>query len=443
MTKIEEVYVVNITVIGSGYVGLTLGIGLSDFGWNVTCVDIDEERIKKLNNGIIPIFEEGLNEIVKRNLSERRLHFSTNLKEAVRGSSVIFIAVGTPSRDDGFTDLTQVWKVTDDLGKLIDEYKVIVVKSTVPIGTTGKIYNRIRELTNTDFDIVFNPEFLREGNAIHDFFHPDRVVIGTESEKSLDVMKEIYRPIYLLQTPFVFTNIETAEMIKYAANSFLAMKITFINEIANLCEKVGADVHDVARALGMDGRIGPKFLHAGPGYGGSCFPKDTNAFSYSAREFGSPLSLVEATIKANDKQKLFMVDKIRRMAGGSLKGKNIGILGLAFKQNTDDMRDSPAITIINKLLNEGAVVKAYDPEAMKNARKIFGERIILCKNEYDAAKDADLLVILTEWNQFRALDLDKLRLLMKTHAIADLRNVLEPMVVKEKGFTYEGVGRKI
>lgn len=433
-----------IAIIGTGYVGLTTGTGLADFGWNVTCVDIDKKRIRNLQQGVIPIYEMGLKELIEKNVREKRLLFTTDIEDTIKSTDVIFVAVGTPSNDNGSADLSQVWAVANEIGSFINGYKIVAIKSTVLIGTTRKVYNIIKDKSagKHQFDIVFNPEFLREGTAVQDFFHPDRVVIGTESKKAKEIMEDIYRPLYLIQTPFIFTNIETAEMIKYAANSFLAMKITFINEVANLCEKVGADIHDVAKALGMDKRIGPKFLHPGPGYGGSCFPKDTKAFAYIAKQYGSRLSLVEATIKANEKQKLRMVKKIKKLVGGSLGGKIVSILGLAFKQNTDDMRDSPAITIINGLLKEGAIVKAYDPQAMDNSKKIFGDKIGYCYNEYEAAKEADVLAIVTEWNQFRGLDLQRIKKIMRRSVIVDLRNVLDPEEVKEKGFIYEGVGRK-
>jgi len=432
-----------ITVIGTGYVGLTIGTGLADFGWDVTCVDINKEKIQNLREGIIPIYERGLKELVGKNGKEKRLLFTDDVQKAIEEAGVIFIAAGTPPNHDGSADLSQIWEVANEIGNFINGYKVIVIKSTVPIGTTRKVYDIIKNKIKGkyEFDVAFNPEFLREGSAVQDFFHPDRVVIGSESNKAKKLLKDIYRPLYLIQTPFIFTNIETAEMIKYAANSFLAMKITFINEVANLCEKVDADVHDVAKALGMDGRISPKFLHPGPGYGGSCFPKDTKAFAYIAKQYDSPLSLIETVILANEKQKLLMVNKIKRLVNGDLKDKTIAILGLAFKQNTDDMRDSPAIAIINKLLEEGTRVKAYDPQAMDNAKKIFGDKIVYCNNEYESAKGADILVIVTDWNQFRGLNLQRIKKAMRKPVIADLRNLLDPEEMKKYGFTYEGIGR--
>ena len=433
-----------LAIIGTGYVGLVTGVGFADFGWNVTCVDIDKKKIEELKKGKMPFYEQGLEPLVKKNLMENRLSFTYNVSESIKNSDVIFIAVGTPSKSDDSTDLTQVYDATKIIANSINSYKLVVIKSTVPIGTTRKIYKFIQEISRNKsfFDIAFNPEFLREGSAVHDFFHPDRVIVGAEKSNAFEMLKEIYRPLYLIQTPFLFTNIETAELIKYAANSFLAMKVTFINEIADLCEKVGADVHDVSRALGLDGRIGPKFLHPGPGYGGSCFPKDTKSFAFTSRKCGSPLTLVETTIRANEEHKNRMVKKIERMLEGKLKSKIVGILGLAFKPETDDMRESPTITIIEKLLEKGAIIKAYDPRAMENAREIFGEKIEYCDNEYEVAKDSNILVIATEWNQFRALNLEKIKSLMKEPKIADLRNVLDSKMAKDYGFIYEGVGRR-
>ncbi len=433
-----------IAIIGTGYVGLVTGVGFADFGWNVTCVDIDKKKIEELKKGKMPFYEQGLEALIEKNLKEKRLSFTDNICDAIKNSDIIFIAVGTPSKNDSSTDLTQVYDAAKMVANSLNGYKLVVLKSTVPVGTTRKMYKFIQEISHNknNFDIVFNPEFLREGSAVHDFFHPDRVIVGSEKSSAFEMLKKIYRPLYLIQTPFLFTDLETAEMIKYAANSFLAMKVTFINEIAELCEKVGADVHDVSKALGLDGRIGPKFLHPGPGYGGSCFPKDTESFAVTAREYGTPLTLVEATIRANEEQKIRMVKKIERMLGDELKGKIIGILGLAFKPETDDMRESPTITIIEKLLAKEAVIKVYDPQAIGNAKKVFGEKIEYCDNEYEVAKDSNILVIATEWNQFRALDLGKVKNLMKDKMIADLRNVFDPKAVKDNGFIYEGVGRR-
>jgi len=431
-----------IAIIGTGYVGLVTGAGLADFGWNVTCVDLDSNKIERLKEGKLPIYEPGLDSIVEKNLKEKRLSFTNKASEAVKDSDVIFITVGTPSKSDGSTDLTHVFEAAKMVADSLNGNKLVVVKSTVPVGTTRQVYKFIHEKSHNIFDVAFNPEFLREGSAVHDFFHPDRVIIGAETSRAVEILKAIYRPLYLIQTPFLFTNLETAELIKYAANSFLAMKIAFINEIADLCEKVGADVHDVSRALGLDGRIGPKFLHPGPGYGGSCFPKDTKSFAVTGREYGTPLTLVEATIRANEMHKNRMVRKIERMLEGKLKSKIIGILGLAFKPETDDMRESPTITIIENLLEKGAIIKAYDPRAMENAKGIFGEKIEYCDNEYEVAENSNILVITTEWNQFRALNLEKIKSLMKEPKIADLRNVLDSKMAKDYGFIYEGVGRR-
>jgi UDPglucose 6-dehydrogenase len=431
-----------IAIVGTGYVGLVTGAGLADFGWNVTCIDKEKGKIERLKNGEPYFYEQGLEALIKKNMEEGRLSFTNDAVEAIKNSDVVFIAVGTPSNEDGSTDLSQVYEAAKTIAKSLKGYKLIVLKSTVPIGTTKNLLEFIKASTDNNFDIAFNPEFLREGSAVYDFFHPDRVIIGAETPKAIEILKSIYRPLYLIQTPFLITDIETAELIKYAANSFLAMKITFINEIANLCEKVGADVNGVAKALGLDGRIGPKFLHPGPGYGGSCFPKDTKSIAFSARKYGSPLTLVEATIQANERQRDIMVAKIEKMLGGSLKDKIVGVLGLSFKPETDDIREAPSLKIIENLLKKRALVKAFDPKAMNNTRKMLGDKIEYCNNEYEVATNANILVIVTEWNQFRTLDLDKLRVVMKEPKIADFRNLLDPKLVKEKGFVYEGVGRK-
>jgi len=432
-----------ICIIGTGYVGLVTGTCLSDFGLEVTCVDKDSEKIKGLNSGKIPIYEPNLETLIKKNILAGRLTFTTDLEKAVKQSKVIFIAVGTPSNNDGSANLKQIEKVAQQIAHSINEYKVIVNKSTVPIGTAAKIKEIINKNQPTskpfDFDIVSNPEFLREGSAVYDFTHPDKIVLGTTSPKALKIMQEIYRSLYLIDTPFVITNPETAELIKYACNAFLATKITFINEIANLCDKVGADVHQVAKSMGLDGRISPKFLHPGPGYGGSCFPKDTEALYHFASTCGYEFKLLNGVISANKRQRELMVEKIKHHLD-DLKGKTIGILGLAFKQNTDDIRKSPAIDIIQLLLKEGAQVKCFDPLAMDNAKKILSE-IKYCENEYDTAQESDALVIATEWNQFRNLDLLKIKKLLKSPILIDLRNLYDPAKVKSFGFTYEGVGR--
>lgn len=431
-----------IAVIGTGYVGLVTGVGLSDFGNKVICVDIDKVKIDMLNHGQIPIYEPGLKEILDKNFREGRLFFSTDIEGAIQKSEVIFIAVGTPPKENGEADLSYVESVVESIAKNLNDYKVVVTKSTVPIGTNRWIKEQIIEkFGKTNFDVVSNPEFLREGKAVHDFFHPDRIVIGYESEKAKEIMKDVYRSLYLIETPFVFCNLETAELIKYASNAFLATKITFINQIANLCEAVGADVHVVAKAMGMDGRISPKFLHPGPGYGGSCFPKDTKALVQIGKKYGIEMSLVNEVIRANEEQKKRMVVKLERMLG-DLEGKTIGILGLAFKAETDDMRESPAIVIINELLKKGAKIKAHDPQAEENARKIFGGSIEYHDNEYKAIKDIDALIILTEWNQYRGLDLEITKKLMKGNVILDARNLLNRDEATKLEFKYEGVGRK-
>jgi len=437
-----------IGIIGSGYVGLVTGACLADFGMNVICVDVDEEKINQLKEGKIPIYEPGLEQLVERNTYYKRLSFTTDLKEAVHNSDVIFIAVGTPPAEDGSADIAHVLKAAEDIAYHMNEYKVIVDKSTVPVGTGQKVKKTIQSVlkkrnVQIDFDVVSNPEFLREGSAIYDFTHPDRVVIGGESQKAIEIMKDVYDVLYLNETPFIITNIETAEMIKYASNGFLAMKITYINEIANLCEKVGANVQEVARAMGRDGRIGPKFLHPGPGYGGSCFPKDTRALARMAKEHNSPITLIEATIEANERQKLLMVKKVKD-AIGDLNNKTLAILGVTFKQNTDDMRESPALTIIGELEKLGASFRIYDPQGMKEAKwrlKSIEEKCVYCKNEYEAVKDADALLIITEWNQFRNLDIDSIKNSMKGNFFFDFRNIYDRAYIESKGFNYYAVGR--
>jgi len=423
-------YMNRIAVIGTGYVGLVSGSCLSDFGLNVICVDKDEEKIEGLKRGIIPIYEPGLQPIVERNVYYRRLEFTTDLKQAIESCDVIFIAVGTPPADDGSADLTYVKQVARDIAR----YKKVREWISEELAKRGASF---------EFDVVSNPEFLREGSAVHDFTHPDRVIIGTESERALEVMKQVYRVLYLNETPFVETNIETAEMIKYASNAFLAMKITFINEVANLCERVGANVRDVAKAMGMDGRIGPKFLHPGPGYGGSCFPKDTKAFAEMARKFGVSLTLVEQTVEANERQKLLAAQKIEQVLG-DLAGKQLAVLGLSFKPNTDDMREAPSITILNELAKKGATFKVYDPAAYKEAKwrlKNIEDRIVYCENEYETMEGSDALVIITEWNQFRSLDLNKVKELLRQPYFFDLRNIYKKRDMEERGFKYFGMGQ--
>jgi UDPglucose 6-dehydrogenase len=430
-----------ICMIGSGYVGLVTGACLAEFGMNIICVDKDETKIEKVRKGESPFYEPGLDDLIEKNVKEGRLSFDTDTKKGVKTSKVIFIAVGTPANSDGSPDLSQVEAVAREVARSIDEYKIIVLKSTVPVGTgkwvKGVIEAELQEAV--PFDIVSNPEFLREGAAVEDFFRPDRVVIGAESERAIERMKEIYNALYLIETPFVISSIETAEMIKYASNAFLATKISFINEIANLCERVGADVHDVARAMGLDGRIGRKFLHPGPGFGGSCFPKDTKALVHLAKGCSCEMEIVQSTIRVNERQRERMIEKIEEEVG-DVRGKAIGILGLAFKPNTDDMREASSIFIIQGLQARGARIKAYDPEAMKEAKKILQD-VIYCKGPYEVAEGSHALVLLTEWNQFRLLDLERIKGLLKEPIFIDLRNVYEPHHVRGLGFRYCGVGR--
>lgn len=431
----------HIGIIGMGYVGLVTAACFAEFGVFVTCIDKDKKRIRSLRDGVIPFFEPGLEEFVQRNIKQGRLTFSTDIAEAVRSSLVIFIAVGTPPRGDGTADLKYVEEVAKEIASNLNGYRVIVTKSTVPVGTGDRIRKIVSKhrKEQVDFDIVSNPEFLREGSAIEDFMRPNRVVIGANSAQAISIMKDLYKPLYLIETPFVITNIESAELIKYASNSFLAMKISFINEIANLCEKVGADVHMVAKGMGLDQRINPKFLHPGPGYGGSCLPKDTLALLKMAEEHGVDLGIVDATIRANERQQDSMTKKIKD-AMGPIKGKTIAILGLSFKPNTDDVREAPSLNIIKQLLKEKAKIRAYDPVSMKSTQSILPD-ITYCKDPYDAVKDANALVIVTEWNQFRSLELDKLKRLLKEPYFFDLRNIYEPQKLKDKGFKYYCVGR--
>jgi UDPglucose 6-dehydrogenase len=431
----------HIGIIGTGYVGLVTGACFAEFGLSVTCVDKDEKKIAALKKGVVPFYEPGLEELVKRNFQQERLRFTTKIAKAVESSLVIFIAVGTPRRGDGSADMKYVEEVAREIAKHMDGYKVIVTKSTVPVGTGEKLREIISAnlKEQTDFDIVSNPEFLREGSAIEDFMRPNRVVIGARSAQAVAIMKDLYKPLYLIESPFVITNIETAELIKYASNSFLATKISFINEMATLCEKVGADIHMVAKGMGLDQRIGSKFLHPGPGYGGSCLPKDTNALLKMAEDHGVHLGIVDAAVKANEQQREYMISKIRD-AMGDLKGKTIAMLGLSFKPNTDDIRDAPSLAIIQRLLKEGVRIRVYDPVSMKEAEKIIPE-IKYCKDSYDAIKKADALVIMTEWNQFRNLDLEKIRTMLNAPYFFDLRNIYDPQRLRDMGFHYYGVGR--
>ena len=431
-----------IAMIGSGYVGLVSGACLADFGHVVTCVDRDQTRIDMLERGEIPIFEPGLDDLVESNVRQKRLFFTTDLPRAVAGADAVFIAVGTPSRrGDGHADLSYVYGAAAEIAKALTGYAVIVTKSTVPVGTGDEVERIIRELRpDLQFDVVSNPEFLREGAAISDFKRPDRIVVGAESEDARDVMSEIYRPLYLNQSPLLFTGRRTSELTKYAANAFLATKITFINEIADLCEKVGANVQDVARGIGLDKRIGSKFLHAGPGYGGSCFPKDTLALVRTAQEAGAPVQIVETVERVNKARKKAMADRVLAACGGSLTGKKVGLLGLAFKPNTDDMRDAPSLDIVAALTSAGAKVHGYDPEAMEQAKAMMTE-IAYEDDPYDCARDADVLVIVTEWDAFRALDFTRIKDLMKAPVVVDLRNIYRPQDMKRRGFVYTSIGR--
>jgi UDPglucose 6-dehydrogenase len=429
-------------MIGSGYVGLVSGACLADFGHVVTCVDRDPNRISMLERGEIPIFEPGLEDLVSSNVRQKRLFFTTELPKAVAGADAIFIAVGTPSRrGDGHADLSYVYGASAEIARAMTGYAVIVTKSTVPVGTGDEVERIVRELRpDLQFDVVSNPEFLREGAAISDFKRPDRIVVGAESEDARDVMSEIYRPLYLNQSPILFTGRRTSELTKYAANAFLATKITFINEIADLCEKVGANVQDVARGIGLDNRIGSKFLHAGPGYGGSCFPKDTLALVRTAQEAGAPVQIVETVERVNKARKKAMAERVLVACGGSVQGKKIALLGLAFKPNTDDMRDAPSIDIVAALTSAGAQVHGFDPEAMEQARQIMTD-ITYAADPYDCAADADVLVIVTEWDAFRALDMMRVKDLMKAPVVVDLRNIYRPQDMKRRGFTYTSIGR--
>jgi UDPglucose 6-dehydrogenase len=431
----------HIAVIGTGYVGLVTGACFAEFGVDVTCVDVDKEKIARLSDGIIPIYEPGLEQLVTKNLQTGRLNFTTDLSIGVERGLVIFLAVGTPPQEDGTPDLKYINAAARSIAEHMNDYKVIVTKSTVPVGNGERLRKLISEhqRTRTDFGIVSNPEFLREGAAINDFMRPDRVVIGSRDAEAIEIMRELYRPLFLIETPFVVTSLEAAELTKYAANAFLATKISFINEIANLCDKVGCDVHDVARAIGMDQRIGNKFLHPGPGYGGSCFPKDTSALASVAREFGSDSLIVDAVMEVNRRQRAVMIPKIERLVG-NLSDKTIAVLGLSFKPETDDMREAPSIEIIRGLEERGAKVRAYDPAAMNEARKCLPD-IFYAEDEYDAVTGADALVFMTEWNQFRALNMERVLKLMKSPKIADLRNIYEPEDMRELGFDYVGVGR--
>ena len=431
-----------ITFAGTGYVGLVGGAGISEFGHQVTCADIDQNKIERLKAGEIPIYEPGLESLVKQNVAKGRLHFSHDVPKSIQNADIIFVAVGTPQGSNGEANLSAIESVAKTIGENLNGYKIICTKSTVPIGTGKRIEEIIRSMNpNGDFDYVSNPEFLREGAAVKDFLHPDRVVIGTRTQKAIKVMGEVYRPLYINETPIISTTVETAEMIKYAANAFLSLKISYINEIANLCEAVGADVQDVARAMGLDGRISAKFLHPGPGYGGSCFPKDTHALAATGQKNRSPLLTVEAAIKTNASQKVRMVDKLKRLMGGSFKGKTVAVLGLAFKPQTDDVREAASIVIVSNLAESGATVQAYDPIAMDNFKNHF-PNIQYYDSWQDSVKNADACILLTEWNEFRGMDLNKLKDLMKTPVLLDTKNIISIQELESRGFTYDNVGRK-
>ena len=431
-----------VTMIGTGYVGLVSGACFADFGHTVTCVDKDASKIDRLLRGEIPIFEPGLEELVKDNVEQGRLFFTTDPDDAIAQADAIFIAVGTPSRrGDGHADLSYVYAAAEDIADRISGYTVIVTKSTVPVGTGDEVEAIIKKRRpDADFTVVSNPEFLREGAAISDFKRPDRVVVGTDEERARERMTELYRPLFLNETPMVFTSRRTSELIKYAGNGFLAMKITFINEIADLCEAVGANVQEVAKGIGLDNRIGRKFLNAGPGYGGSCFPKDTLALMKTARDYNAPIELIETTVRVNSARKQAMANKIMDSIEGGVKGKTIAVLGLTFKPNTDDMRDAPALDIIPALQEEGARVKAYDPEGMHEAKHMLKD-VEFAKGAYECVQDADAVVFITEWDQFRALDLPRLKAALKAPVMIDLRNIYKPSEMKAHGFKYVSIGR--
>jgi UDPglucose 6-dehydrogenase len=432
-----------IAMIGTGYVGLVSGACFSEFGVEVVCVDKDEEKINKLKAGECPIYEPGLENLVANNVASKKLSFTTDLTTGVKGADAVFIAVGTPSRrGGGHADLSYVYSAAKEVAEAMDGYTVIVTKSTVPVGTGREVKRIVAEARpDAEFDVASNPEFLREGAAISDFMRPDRVVIGTETKRAADVLSELYRPLYLLETPIVQTTLETAELTKYAANTFLATKITFINEFADLCEKVGANVQDVARGIGLDGRIGNKFLHAGPGYGGSCFPKDTLALVQTAKDAGAPIRIVETVVDINEKRKTQIAGKVVAACGGSVADKTIAVLGLTFKPDTDDMRDSPSLVIVPELQKAGAKIQAFDPQGMKEAAHLFDD-VVFCEGPYETMQGADVLVIVTEWNAFRALDFTRVKSLLKTPTLVDLRNIYNLDDMKREGFSYFSVGRE-
>jgi UDPglucose 6-dehydrogenase len=434
-----------IAMIGGGYVGLVSAACFAEFGIDVAVVESDAAKLSALRAGRMPIYEPGLDRLVAENVAAGRLTFGENLKEAIDGAEAVFIAVGTPARrGDGHADLSFVFAAVEQVAAALSSYAVIVTKSTVPVGTGRRVAEIVRATRpDAQFDVASNPEFLREGSAIGDFMRPDRVVIGAESERAREVLKRLYRPLYLIEAPILFTGLEAAELTKYAANAFLAMKVTFINEIADLCEKVGADVHDVARGIGLDGRIGRKFLHPGPGFGGSCFPKDTLALMRIAQDAGAPSRLIEAVVAVNDGRKAAMGARIVAACGGSVRGKIIGVLGLTFKPETDDMREAPAIPVVWRLVEDGAVVQVFDPEGMDQARGLLPKTIQYCRAAIEAVTSADVLVVMTEWNEFRSLSPTKLRDVMRGRIIVDLRNIFDPSAMRRDGFVYHGIGRPL
>ena len=432
-----------IAMIGAGYVGLVSGACFAEFGYDVTCVDSDADKVATLRNGQVPIHEPGLEDLVQSNVRAGRLRFETELAGAVAPADAVFIAVGTPSRHgDGYADLSYVFAAAEEIAPALSCYTVVVTKSTVPVGTGRKVQKIVAEKApGADFDVVSNPEFLREGSAIQDFQRPDRVVVGAESERAREFLRDLYRPLYLNETPVLFTTLETAELAKYAANAFLATKVTFINEIADLCEAVGADVQDVARGMGLDGRIGSKFLHPGPGFGGSCFPKDTLALVHQAKEAAARVRVVETVVAVNDARKGHMADKIAAAVGGGVAGKTLAVLGLTFKPNTDDMRESASLVIVPMLQEAGATIRAYDPAGMDEARKLL-DGVVWCSDAYDAMEGADAAVILTEWNQLRSLDLERARALLTQTVLVDLRNIYRADEMRAAGFAYTSLGRR-
>jgi len=430
-------------MIGGGYVGLVSGACFAEFGSEVTVVEADAGKLAALRAGRMPIYEPGLEQLVRENVAAKRLCFTDDLAAGLAGAECVFIAVGTPTRrGDGHADLSYVYAAAEQVARALTGYAVIVTKSTVPVGTSRRIAEIVRAARpDLDFDVASNPEFLREGDAIDDFMHPDRVIIGAESDRAREVLRRLYRPLYLIEAPIVFTGIETAELTKYAANAFLAMKVTFINEVADLCEKVGADVHDLARGIGLDGRIGRKFLHPGPGFGGSCFPKDTLALVRIAQEHGAPTRLVETVVAVNEARKAGMAQRVIAACGGSVRGKTIAVLGLTFKPETDDMRDAPSTPIVGRLASDGALIRAFDPAGMEQAAAVLPEGVTYCQSALDAAQGADALVVITEWNEFRALDATRLAAAMRGRVIVDLRNVYDPAAMRAAGFSYSAVGR--